>query len=303
MPRDTAIDWAKVQANGTYWEGALDDAEGRAIKWHSPTEPKSSQVFCISAFGGLRRLPDGPQILGVLLGTKFSRIPCEGPWDQPIFEHTDRGLLAETGRVTPTSVDVFCTSPRTVVCVESKFLFDAAEGFGGCGQVKSKKAGVLPSCAGYYGPGSDLKTRSRAHCRLEIQNGTRGPRLYWSLGREYFSDRVFRVQNKGEVCSFAGPNFQLMRNFLFAAAAASVAAKKQKTQSVNFAVLAMVPNLTSANVRQQVDTFRDKVLRDPYRDNINLATYDELTGLLSASHHEQSRALGRFLDNRMRTLL
>jgi hypothetical protein len=288
MQRDPQKDWATVQANDTYWQGALDNAEGLEIKWHSPAEPQSSQVFCISAFGGLRRLPDGQQILSALLSNSLPGIPCQGPWAQPIFEHTERDLLGETGPVMPTSIDAFYTSPKAVICVESKFLFDAREGFGGCSQIKKQKKQDTPNCAGYYGPGSDLKTASAANCRLEIQDGTRGPRRYWSLGRKYFVDSVFQAQSKGQTCSFAGASFQLMRNVLFAAETAG--------EDKSFGVLAIAPEKINQTVSAQIAEFRSSILRSEYRNHIALATYEQLITLLSRSTSDEGRKLGIFLE-------
>ena len=67
--------WIRAQKNPTYLPGALDHAEGQLIRWHSPEAPASSQVFCISAFGALRSLPDGPAILNRLFAETVPHIP------------------------------------------------------------------------------------------------------------------------------------------------------------------------------------------------------------------------------------
>lgn len=121
--------WKLVKANPTYLAGALSEAEAQAIRWHSPSSARSSQVFCISAFGSLRHLPDGQSILQALLTRHFPDVGLTGPWKLTL-EHTDRQVLDESGRVTPTSVDVFCRSASSAVCIESKFVADALEGFG-----------------------------------------------------------------------------------------------------------------------------------------------------------------------------
>ena len=69
--------WIAVQNNGTYLPGALSDEEGLRIKWHSPTDVQSSQVFCISVFGTLRSVPDGFKILNQLLAAKINGMPVD----------------------------------------------------------------------------------------------------------------------------------------------------------------------------------------------------------------------------------
>ena len=74
--------WTLVQkSNRTYLPNALSDAEGQAIQWHSPEAEASSQVFCISAFGRLRSLPDGVQVLNQLFASTLRAIPPATHWD------------------------------------------------------------------------------------------------------------------------------------------------------------------------------------------------------------------------------
>jgi hypothetical protein len=63
--------WELVKANPSYLAGALSESEGQAIRWHSPSSARSSQVFCISAFGSLRHLPDDQDIVQALLTRHF----------------------------------------------------------------------------------------------------------------------------------------------------------------------------------------------------------------------------------------
>lgn len=295
MPPERNAGWVKARANASYWSGALDETEGEAIKWHSPKEPRSSQIFCISAFGGLRRLPDWQQILFRLFSVHLPGLEVTAPWAPPVFEHYDRSLMGETGPVTPTSIDVFYSSASAAVCIESKFLFDAREGFGGCSQPRTKGIDGRMSCAGYYGPGSDLKTRSNANCRLEIPDGKRGARRYWDLGRRYFLEQVFQPQSPGEICPLSGSGFQLMRNFLFAAEAAG--------DRRAFGVLAIAPEKTSAVLKEQIARFRSGILRPEYRNHVALATYEQLIALLHASRSDEATQLGRFLETRINTLI
>ena len=280
--------WTRAQKNPTYLAGALTEVEGQRIRWHSPEAPASSQVFCISAFGKLRSLPDRAAILNRLFAEIVPNIPPATHWDLS-FEYVDKDVLGETGLGTPTNIDVYCVSPRAVVCIESKFLYDAEEGFGGCGQLSNG------DCAGFHGPKSDRKTGTSTHCRLEIQDGERNPRRYWQLGRAYFDDAVFQGQKIGDTCPFATSNYQLMRNFLFAATTAGDARQ--------FGVMAMVPEKKGAKVMAQVKAFQEAVLSKRYRQHINVGAYDALATMLMQSTHQPTVAHGEFLRKRMTTLL
>lgn len=284
MSRPLTERWQQVQKNRTYLTGALTEAEGLKIRWHSPQSEQSSQVFCVSAFGRLRRAADGQQILQALLTRHFPKVGLTGPW-QLVLEHSDRSVLDESGRVTPTSLDVFCRSDSAAVCIESKFIVDAREGFGCCSQYPKQ-------CGGYYGPGSDLKTGTAAHCRLEVADGARGARSYWRKGCPLFQKRVFETQVSGQVCPFRGPHFQLMRNVLFAASSGQAA----------WATLAIAPERLSAVLRAQVSAFKEQILLPEYGDRLAVTTYEELIELLRMSTVDESRELADFLAERIHTL-
>lgn len=284
MPTHPVERWLQVQTNPTYVGGAVTESEGLNIRWHSPLSEQSSQVFCVSAFGSLRHVPDCQAILQVLLTRHFPKVGLTGPWEL-LLEHSDRRVLDESGRVTPTSLDVFCRSESSAVCIESKFIVDAREGFGPCSQFPN-------NCAGHYGPGSDLKTGTAANCRLEVADGARGARSYFRKGRSKFQEVVFATQASGQVCPFRGPNFQLMRNVLFAASSGRVA----------WATLAIVPDRVGAVLRAQVSAFREQVLLPEYGDRLAVATYEDLIELLRESAFDESRKLGTFLAERIETV-
>lgn len=284
MSRPPTERWQQVQTNRTYRAGALTGSEGLNIRWHSPQSEQSSQVFCVSVFGSLRHAADGQQILQALLTRHFPKIGLTGPW-QLLLEHSDRNVLDESGRVTPTSLDVFCRSDSAAVCIESKFIVDAREGFGCCSQYPKH-------CGGYYGPGSDLKTGTGAHCRLEVADGARGARSYWRKGRPLFQKRVFETQVSGQVCPFRGPHFQLMRNVLFAASYGQAA----------WATLAIVPERLSSVLRAQVSAFKEQILLPEFNDRLAVATYEDLIELLRVSAVDESRKLADFLAERIDTL-
>lgn len=292
MPRDPVRDWAAAQANSTYLANSLDIEAGLGIRWHSPGDPESSQVYCISAFCTLRQLPDCDSILSTLYSEKLSYLHAKGPWSLTP-EHTDAGLLGETGLGTPTNVDVYSDCDQAAVCIEAKFIHDAAEGFGSCGQAKNNDGKL--ACAGYYGSGSDLRTKTAVPCRLTVPEGRRNARKYWELGKPYFLPSVFAEQTKGQDCPFKGPHFQLMRNFLFAA----TAAKSKKS----FGVLAIVPEATSARVRSQVKSFQSKVLKPEYRGHVAVAAYEDLIQLLGRSGSERGKQLGKFLTDKITTMV
>ncbi|MGE3885834.1 MAG: hypothetical protein AB7H81_05350 [Vicinamibacterales bacterium] len=276
--------WHQVQTNATYLAGALTESEGLSIRWHSPLSEQSSQVFCVSAFGSLRHAADGQVILQALLTRHFPKRGLTGPWEL-LLEHSDRRILDESGRVTATSLDVFCRSESSAVCIESKFIMDAREGFGPCSQFPKH-------CGGHYGPGSDLKTGTASNCRLEVADGARGARSYWRKGRSLFRERVFATQASGQVCPFRGPNFQLMRNVLFAASSGRAA----------WATLAIVPDRVGAVLRAQVSAFREQVLLPEYGDRLAVATYEDMIELLRASAFDESRKLAAFLAERIDTV-
>lgn len=264
--------------------GALTESEGLNIRWHSPLSEQSSQVFCVSAFGSLRRVADGQEILQELLTRYFPNVGLSGPWEL-VLEHCDRRVLDESGPVTPTSLDVFCRSESSAVCIESKFIVDAREGFGPCSQFPK-------NCGGYYGPGSDLKTGTMANCRLEVADGSRGARSYWRKGKSRFRERVFATQVSDQVCPFRGPNFQVMRNLLFAASSGRAA----------WATLAIVPDRMSADLHAQASAFREQILLPDYGDRLAVATYEDLIELLRVSAFGESRKLGEFLAERIETV-
>ena len=281
--------WATVASrNRSYRAGALAAQEGQRIKWHSPSEERSSQVFCISAFGCLRSLPDRDELVGQLLSDILGPAERGGPW-RLTPEYCNPDLLGETGQGTPTMVDFFCEGPRACVCIESKFLYDAAEGFGTCGQVRKG------NCRGYHGSGSDRKTGKPAACRLAEAEGRRKARLYWDVALPYFQTAVFAEQTPDQSCPFAGPHFQLMRNTLLAAKSAGPCRA--------FGVVCMVPAATAQACRDQVRSFATGVLSDGYRARIAVVTYDAFVALLLRSPHAASQELGLFLEERMTALL
>ncbi len=281
----------KIIRNPTLYAKALTSAErDPSFKWHGYAHsPRSSQVFCISAFGTLRNLAVGNQVLASLLYEAFPEIATKGrprKWTMsPESECAD--LLNEKGTQQPTSVDALCISSQEVICIESKFVTDAADGFGRCSQA------TRGDCAGYHGPGSDKKTGTNAWCRLEGWEGRRSPRLYWSLGKSYFRSKIFEPQSDGQACPFSGASYQLMRNFLFAAAMAERDRKKF------FGVLAICPEPSSGALASQVEEFRANILLPEFRDRVKFLAYENLIGHLKKVADAEANALANFLEERI----
>jgi len=288
-------DWVEIKKNPTLYPEALTDVEGEEFDWHSEAfKEHSSQVFCVSAFSSIRNCPAKDKVIPKL----FDKGKLAGPWHDPMgwsieLERAQPELLGELGMGKPTSIDCFFESRRCCVAVESKFRTDAEEGFGSCSQVQSG------NCAGFFGPGSDKKARHRslAWCRLEKWDSGRQPRLYWSLGREYFRPEVMSQQVPGNECPFAGPNYQLMRNFLFSGAYATRYSKQA------FGVLAICPKAKCQVLVEQIEEFRQHILLPEFHDRIGLATYEDYVEVLRECGGRDAEHLASFLEERIRTLI
>ena len=283
----------QILGNPTLHPDALtvDERLPGAINWHgSAASPRSSQALCMSAFGTLRAAPPRDEVLDRFVA---NTLPAYGlgrrtpHWDV-YLEHEDRTLLSEYGRPQPTSVDALLVSSRAVVAVEAKFVADAAKGFGTCSKF------AAGDCAGFYGPGSDRTTMlSGAWCQLESWRGHRSPRTYWALGREYFRPEVFRLQTSTEHCPLRNGNYQLMRNFLFAAA------YSRKQRCPLHGVVTIAPAATSGLLADQVAEFQSRILLPEYATAIAHATYETYAGLLRAAGDPSCAQLAGFLGERI----
>jgi hypothetical protein len=279
--------------NHPFWESfpnfapnAITESVGKKIPWHThAASPKSSQTFCVSAFGPLIEHVGSEMICRSLTERSFQGwVNCDGSWKIHL-EFSDRLLLNET-MGTPSQIDVLLDGPDSAVTVESKFTVDALAGLGCCGKFEKK------SCRGFYGPGSDAKSPT-TWCLLERWDGSRSPRLYWALGRSYFKPSVFLEQKPGESCPLRGASYQLMRNFLLAAAFAQVKRKKQ------FGTIVICPRAANGKLLQQVQSFRDDVLLPEFADRISLVYYDDYISILRASKDVQLCQIADFLQLRM----
>ena len=287
-PDQIVID--RVRRNPTLHPDALSDEEFATIPWHShAASERSSQVFAISAFGPLRRNRCRDHVIADLVSASFpsaKTVARPRRWDV-LLESQCPELLSEYGSKQPTQIDVLLKSSAAVIAIESKFLTDAREGFGGCGQYTSGK------CEGYHGVGSDKTTRSAAWCRLEHWDGIRSPRTYWAFGKSFFRPDVMREQAPGDLCPFKGANYQLMRNFLFAAALAMREGKPQ------FGVLAISPEKTQGVLSDQITRFRERIVTPAYADCVQLTTYEAYSRILRTNGEAEALALASFLDERL----
>lgn len=267
------ISWQKVRQNPQLFPMLRNDAGCLPeLTWHSSADlGNSSQTFCVSAFYSLTQMAVRDGVLNTLFSVAFPTMPASAKTGWGIeLEKMDRSLLGEGGPQQPTSIDVFCASPSAVVCVESKFDRDAKDGLAGCSQARQGH------CLGYYGPGSDAKTHGGDWCRLNAADGSRTARSYWKLATGFFETEVFSEQQPTDECPFKGPNFQLMRNFLFAKESASRSGRQW------FGVLVIAPERRSELVRRQVAAFRERVLAAPYRDRMAFVSYETYTEAVAA---------------------
>ena len=182
-------------------------------------------------------------------------------------------------------------SSKGVFAIEAKFVADARAGFGECSQFGNG------SCAGFYGPGSDARTQSQAWCRLETWENDRSPRAYWALGREYFRSNVFAMQESGDVCPLRGSNYQLMRNFLFAATYA------RKYGLGVHGMITIAPAATSTLLRDQVDEFQNEVLLPEYANLVRHTTYEDYVDVLRSLGDDTSAELAKFLETRIGSIV
>lgn len=281
------------QDNRPFWESfpnfapnAISEPIGRKIPWHThAASPQSSQTFCVSAFGPLIEHGISDKICSQLAERSFGGWKqCDGRWET-YLEFSDRQLLNEL-RGTPSQIDVLLVGPDSAITVESKFVVDALAGLGCCGKFRDN------SCKGFYGPGSDVKSAD-TWCVLERWDGSRSPRLYWTLGRSYFKPSVFLEQNVGLSCPLRGAAYQLMRNFLLAGAYA------QKNRKKQFGTLVICPRACSATLASQVKSFKEEILLPEHADKVSLVYYDDYLDILRESGDERFLEIAEFLRGRM----
>jgi hypothetical protein len=255
------------------------------FKWHShATSPRSSQAFCLSAFVPLWSLPAADAVLDEFISHALPAVPSgKRHWAVEVeFESPE--VLRETGAGQPTSIDVLLLADDVVVCVESKFISDAAEGLGRCRQPG------LNSCEGFHGRGSD-SDEPDVRCRLDAQDGDRDPRAYWTLAPRYLTEEALREQVQGERCPLLG-TYQLMRNHFFAAEWA------ERNRMAHHAAIVLAPSGTSDSLSRQVEEYRALLLPEE-RPFVAFAPYEDYIAALSSVGGREGGALADFLTQRI----
>ncbi len=288
-----SVTWSDVRENPQLHSALRSDDGLATLDWHrAAANPMSSQVFCVSAFGRLAQLPADVRdaVVARLIGTDRGA-QVRGPWSVTL-EHSDPFVLDEHGGHA-TAIDAFLSSPTGVVAIESKFLVDAAQGFGGCSQ---HERGL---CAGFFGAGSATPAfAAAARCVLEVDfpGRSRTARRYWTLAPFYFRKEVLVQQRPGDECPFRNGNFQLMRNFLYAAMLAHYRG------TTEFWVLAMSPERTSGAAREQVTEFQEVVLQARFRERLRFLPYERLVSALRETAYGDALELADFLESRISTI-
>jgi hypothetical protein len=266
---------------------AIDD--WFTFSWHRSREtgfpdsdvPHSSQAFCISVWGTLAQ-PEAGEARRILYCLLDDRALFDRSEVRPLtsLEFTDRSVLNEYGAI-PTNVDAFLEYSNLTVAVESKLT----EEFGRCSQAKKKH------CKGDYGPGSDLKTGTDAHCRLEVADGTRTPRRYLEVMHRQSTEGAYVV---GQKCPYAGPGYQVMRNIAFAA---EYARRSESDWRVIFAFPAELSTESRSDVAAIVE-----LLKPEYRNQVHSLDYRYLAESFARGNDSTAHDLGIYMMSRLDAL-
>lgn len=260
---------------------AAADASREKFPWHShATSPHSSQAFCLSAFVPLWNMPSADAVLDEFVRRVLPGLPFhERHWTVRV-EFECPTTLGEMGGAHRTSIDVLLEADDVAICVESKFITDAASGLGHCRQPSEG------ACKGFHGHGSD-PSNAEAWCHLHVRAGD--PRPYWTLAEKYFTEDALREQTAQEKCQLLD-TYQLMRNFFFAAEWA------ESEQKAHRAAIVIVPSRFGTKLSQQVGDFR-ALLRPEEREFVTLASYEDYVEVLRALGGAEGEALAAFLSD------
>lgn len=260
-----------------------DDFPWHKTEKHLPPDadrPHSSQAFAISVWGTIQH----PSAHGVrlaiagLLGNRVIAAAMESIEPSIELEFREPELLNERGGQA-TNVDTVVRFEKEVVLVvESKLT----EPFGSCGQWPKY-------CSGTYGPGSDLKTRSGAPCRLEVSDGRRTPRHYWEVMWSLSKPDSYPADSE---CPFRGPSYQVMRNIATAARLAQVEHFR------DWRVVFAYPSNLSKKSTKAIVGVQEK-LQPSYQMKILQLDYERLAESLLGNEDEMARGLGRHLKDRL----
>ncbi len=257
------------------------------FRWHRNTftkevdadVPWSSQALCLSVWGTVASSEGADVRLAVGRA-------CDDPLVAKAIEDAVGGvtpelvepvLLNEMGGE-PTNLDVVVEVDSLIVVIESKL----SERLGGCGQLKKKH------CSGIYGPGSDLKYRTPAPCRLTIPDRARTARSYWTVMDALAGGPFAPV---GSPCPFKGPGYQVMRTI---ASAARLGELRRKDWRVVFAFPFSLGGTTLADVAAVQNR-----LKSEHRARVGSLDYDTLAAALVAGGSDVARELGRHMAARI----
>jgi len=248
--------------------------------WHRyATSPHSSQAFCLSAFVPLWSLPEADAVLDEFVHRALPELPFhERHWTVKV-EFECPATLGETGGAHRTSIDTLLEADDVVVCVESKFITDAAEGLGKCRQPRER------ACRGFHGRGSD-PSNDEAWCHLDVRAGD--PRPYWRLAQKYLTEEALNEQTAQERCPLLD-TYQLMRNFFFAAEWAETERKAYH------AAVVIVPSRFGTKLTKQVEDFR-ALSRPEQRGFVTLAPYEDYISALDSLGGVEGKVLATFLS-------
>jgi hypothetical protein len=274
---------AAIRDNPTLHPRAFALAQERfpGMRWHFYADSKdSSQAFALSAFLPALEFGDKDAILDAFVTRSLPAAPGspDRSWELTP-EYKSPQLLWESGKGETTTIDILLVADDAVICLESKFRVDARQGWGTCSQPPRL-------CEGFHGRGSDRKGTSVA-CRLEAPDGDRGPRPYWRLARGYFREEVLAEQIPPAICPFRD-DYQLMRNFLFAARYAEQAGRPY------FGVIGIAPRGKASALAIGVERFKDELLLAPAAERVAIAYYEDYVALLGSRSNE-ARDLAGFL--------
>lgn len=289
-PKGIAASAGGTGVPATIYAGAVSHVRAWSRgRWHKGVgQPHSSQALCVSVWGTIAEHPRRAALLSrIFRAAGLASAPDTSV--EVTCEVVDRPrLLNETGAGTrPTSVDALVEWSGGTVAVESKLT---EPHFDSCGQVTGRPAAGQgsspgPACSGRYESGSDLKTRSQAPCRLQVWDGDRAPRLYWQVGWDLFEPEVLRPPRRP--CPFAGPSYQLMRNLVFAKAAARPRSRRIDGASlpvIEFREFGLLvahadSHRHAAGRRRQFEDFR-ALLRPEVRPQVALIAYEDIADIL-----------------------
>lgn len=279
------VQFARICQNPTLFPG-LARLLGPDFPWHSGAGgPRSSQALCLSAWVPLAQLEVRHPVIEEVVTTALPALPGDARrrWEVGV-EVRRPDLLGEQGGF-PSSIDVLLESQDAVVCVESKYLGDAREGFGRCGQFPGE-------CAGFHGEGSDLAGRSSCSCRLAVPEGARAARRYWDVAQRLFAPQALAEGSEVGSCPLHR-FYQLARSLFFAAEWARLGGQQ------HFGALGIAPAATAATIERQAREFAAGALLPQHAGRVAIVHYESLVAVMAAAGDERAQAVARFVGDRL----